>query len=253
MIPAADERIVRGARRLFRRINDLQVFDATPPAFLAHDLGQRAHGGLIDIRYTKSRGIQTSINRLCELKHDTDSFQRHAFNHQPELRTFRFFDSGRKCVLREEGKTLHTAPLVLHGCVCGIVFRHGRAHVTDDGLHHGKRDACKSGVVAERVTARMQDKMLEKGEKVPVEHYEDARNGTSISFTNWVNQSFIKYYKDKQTLRGLRKKLISSEAAFDEAALNQYKLMQSQPDDGEEEYEEEYENENDYENDHEND
>lgn len=97
------------------------------------------------------------------------------------------------------------------------------------------------------------DKMLEKGEKVPVEHYEDARNGTSISFTNWVNQSFIKYYKDKQTLRGLRKKLISSEAAFDEAALNQYKLMQSQPDDGEEEYEEEYENENDYENDHEND
>ena len=58
MIPAADERIVQGARRLFRRINDLQVFDATPPAFLAHDLGQRAHGGLIDIRYTKSRGIQ---------------------------------------------------------------------------------------------------------------------------------------------------------------------------------------------------
>lgn len=56
MIPAADERIVQGARRLFRRINDLQVFDATPPAFLAHDLGQRAHGGLIDIRYTKSRG-----------------------------------------------------------------------------------------------------------------------------------------------------------------------------------------------------
>lgn len=42
MIPAADERIVQGARRLFRRINDLQVFDATPPAFLAHDLGQRS-------------------------------------------------------------------------------------------------------------------------------------------------------------------------------------------------------------------
>ena len=133
------------------------------------------------------------------------------------------------------------------------MLRHGRAHVTDDGLYHGKRDVCKSGVVAERVTARMQDKMLEKGERIPVEHYEDARNGTSISFTNLVNQSFIKYYKDKQTLRGLRKKLISSEAAFDEAALNQYKLMQSQPDDGEEEYEEEYENENDYENDHEND
>ena len=95
--------------------------------------------------------------------------------------------------------------------------------------------------------------MLEKGERIPVEHYEDARNGTSISFTNWVHLFFIKYYEEKRLIKGLRKKLISSEAAFDEAARNQYKLMQSQPDDGEEEYEEEYENENDYENDHEND
>jgi len=93
---------------------------------------------------------RTSINSLCELKHDTDFFQRHAFNHQPELRTLGFFVHCWECLLREEGKTLHTAPLVLHRSVSGIVFRHFRAHVTDDGLYHGKRDACKSGVVAER-------------------------------------------------------------------------------------------------------
>ena len=100
---------------------------------------------------------RTSINRLCELKHDTDFFQRHAFNHQPELRTLGFFvRRGKRVVLREERKTFHATTFVLHGCVCVIVLRHLRAHVTDDGLYHGKRDACKSGVVAERVTARMQ-------------------------------------------------------------------------------------------------
>ena len=72
------------------------------------------------------------------------------------------------------------------------------------------------------------DKMLEKGERIPVEHYEDARNGTSISFTNWVHLFFIKYYEEKRLIKGLRKKLISSEAAFNEAARKQYKSRESQ-------------------------
>ena len=96
---------------------------------------------------------RTSINRLCELKHDTDFFQRHAFNHQPELRTLGFFVHCWECLLREEGKTLHATTLVLHGSMSGIVFRHLRAHVADDGLNDRKRDPCKPGVVTERVTA----------------------------------------------------------------------------------------------------
>ena len=99
---------------------------------------------------------RTSINRLCELKHDTDFFQRHAFNHQPELRTLGFFVHCWECLLREEGKTLHTAPLVLHRSVSGIMFSHFRAHVADDGLNDSKRNARKPGVITERVTARMQ-------------------------------------------------------------------------------------------------
>ena len=84
---------------------------------------------------------RTSINRLCELKHDTDFFQRHAFNHQPELRTLGFFVHCWECLLRKEGKTLHTAPFVLHGGVSGIMFSHLRAHVADDGLNDSKRNA----------------------------------------------------------------------------------------------------------------
>ena len=96
---------------------------------------------------------RTSINSLCELKHDTDFFQRHAFNYQPELRTLGFFVRDGKRVLREKGKPFHATPFVLHGSVSGIVFRHLRAHVADDGLNDRKRDPCKPGVVTERVTA----------------------------------------------------------------------------------------------------
>ena len=92
---------------------------------------------------------RTSINSLCELKHDTDFFQRHAFNHQPELRTLGFFVHCWECLLREERKPFHATTFVLHGCVCGIVLRHLRAHVADNGLDDRKRDSSNSSIVAE--------------------------------------------------------------------------------------------------------
>ena len=110
-------------------------------------------------------------------------------------------------------------PKKLTRAVCATI-------IVDIMIEKNKNDKVKLKTI-EKLLYRW-DKMLEKGERIPVEHYEDARNGTSISFTNWVHLFFIKYYEEKRLIKGLRKKLISSEAAFNEASRKQYKSRESQ-------------------------
>ena len=72
------------------------------------------------------------------------------------------------------------------------------------------------------------DKSLEKGEKIPVEGYDSARHSNINFFSTWSKLVFIPYYMENHKLKGFKKKVSSSEAAFDEVARNQYKSRQHQ-------------------------
>jgi len=67
------------------------------------------------------------------------------------------------------------------------------------------------------------DKALERGEKIPVAGYDSARNNKIGFFSDWVKVEFIPYYIENRMKKGNRKRLSSSDAAFDEAAVKQYK------------------------------
>ena len=72
------------------------------------------------------------------------------------------------------------------------------------------------------------DKVLEKGEKIPVEGYDSARNSNISFFTNWVKLVFVPYYLNYRKIKGSKRSFSSSEAAFNEAARKQYKSRQRQ-------------------------
>ena len=72
------------------------------------------------------------------------------------------------------------------------------------------------------------DKALEKGEKIPVRGYDSAVNNTISYFSDWVRQDFIPYYMLNHKVKGFRRKISNSEAAFNEAARNQYESRQRQ-------------------------
>ena len=89
-------------------------------------------------------------------QHLADLLNRQGINHLAQFITFLFIRfCFRESFRFEERKAFHATPFVLHGCMCGIMLRHRRGHMAYDGLNDGKRDACKSGVITERVTARM--------------------------------------------------------------------------------------------------
>ena len=114
------------------------------------------HCGYI-VAYAGKGQLLLSVG-LPALRQDlADLFDRQRVKKTTELCTLGFFVRRRKrVVLREEGKTFHAAPFFLHGSVSGIVFRHLRAHVSDDGLNDRKRDSGNPGVVTERMTAGVQ-------------------------------------------------------------------------------------------------
>ena len=70
------------------------------------------------------------------------------------------------------------------------------------------------------------DRALERGEKSPVQGYVSARNNKIDFFEVWVKVEFIPQYLKIRKLKGVRTRHSSSEAAFDEAARNQYKSRQ---------------------------
>ena len=70
------------------------------------------------------------------------------------------------------------------------------------------------------------DRALERGEKIPVQGYVSARNNKIDFFEVWVKVEFIPQYLKIRKLKGVRTRHSSSEAAFDEAARNQYKSRQ---------------------------
>ena len=70
------------------------------------------------------------------------------------------------------------------------------------------------------------DRALERGEKIPVQGYDSARNNKIDFFEVWAKVEFIPQYLKNRKLKGYRTRHSSSEAAFDEAARNQYKSRQ---------------------------
>ena len=72
------------------------------------------------------------------------------------------------------------------------------------------------------------DRALERGEKIPVQGYDSARNNKIDFFEVWAKVEFIPQYLKQRKLKGHRTRHSSSEAAFDEAARNQYKSRQRQ-------------------------
>ena len=70
------------------------------------------------------------------------------------------------------------------------------------------------------------DRALERGEKIPVQGYVSARNNKIDFFEVWVKVEFIPYYLKERQKNKTRHS--SSEAAFNEAARNQYESRQRQ-------------------------
>lgn len=70
------------------------------------------------------------------------------------------------------------------------------------------------------------DRALERGEKIPFQGYDTARNNKIDFFEVWAKVEFIPQYLKIRKLKGVRTRHSSSEAAFDEAARNPYKSRQ---------------------------
>ena len=68
-------------------------------------------------------------------KHLADLFNRQSVDQSVKLCPLGFLDCCWEYILSEERKTFHAAPLVFRCGVVGIVFRHLRAHVADNGLN----------------------------------------------------------------------------------------------------------------------
>lgn len=74
------------------------------------------------------------FQRLQCAKQGMDFFNRQHVDYIMQFRPFWLCDRSRDGFGLEERQPFHPATFILNGGVCGIVFRHLRAHVADDGL-----------------------------------------------------------------------------------------------------------------------